>query len=71
MSRSRQPRIEWVGSAQPHTERALAYGFSAIAAFVFGGVGYLAGVLTAPGLYGSILLAFITFVLSYRHMEKS
>jgi ABC-type glucose/galactose transport system permease subunit len=66
-----RPRIEWMVKEEPHTEGALAYGFCAIAAFVLGGVGYLSGVLSAWGLGGSVLLAFITFVLSYRHMERS
>lgn len=66
-----RPRIEWRVRGEPHTERALAYGFCAIAAFVLGGFGYLNGVLTSRGFATSVVLAFVTFVLSYRHMEGS
>ena len=69
--RTRQPRIEWLVRGEPHEERALAYGFCAIGAFVLGGVGYLHGFLDARGLVASIIVAFVTFVLSYRHMEGS
>lgn len=69
--RAMRPRIEWLVRGQPHDERALAYGFCAIGAFIVGGVGYLHGFLDARGLVASIFVAFITFVLSYRHMERS
>jgi hypothetical protein len=69
--RPARPRIEWLVRGEPHTERALAYGFCAIAAFVFGGFGYLNGVLTSRGLATSVIVAFVAFVSSYRHMEGS
>lgn len=56
---------------EPHSERALAYGFCAIAAFIFGGFGYLHGVLSPRGFAASVVLAFVAFVLSYRHLEGS
>lgn len=69
--RATQPRIEWLVRGQPHEERALAYGFCAIGAFVLGGVDYLHGFLDARGLAASISVAFVAFVLNYRHIEKS
>lgn len=66
-----RPRIDWRLRGEPHSERALAYGFSAIGAFVFGGFGYLHNVLTAAGFLASVVVAFVAFVLSYRHMEGS
>ena len=69
--RATRPRIEWLVRGRPHSERALAYGFSAIAAFIFGGFGYLNGLLTTRGFATSIVLAFVAFVSSYRHMEGS
>ena len=69
--RTARPRSAWLMRGQPHEDRALAYGFCAIAAFVFGGFGYLNGLLAARGFAASVIVAFVTFVLSYRHMEGS
>jgi hypothetical protein len=65
-----RPRIEWLTSGERSDERALAYGFCAIGAFVFGGFGYLNGLLTLEGFGASVLAAFVAFVSSYRHMAK-
>lgn len=69
--RSQRPRIEWIVRGEPDSERALAYGFSAIGAFVLGGFGYLHGVLSVEGFVVSVGVAFVAFVSSYRHMEGS
>ncbi|HRI70911.1 MAG TPA: hypothetical protein PK156_42045 [Polyangium sp.] len=66
-----RPRIEWLWRGEPHDDRALAYGFCAIGAFIFGGVGYLNDLLAATGFIGSVVVAFAAFVSSYRHMERS
>lgn len=68
--RGARPRIEWLTSGERSDERALAYGFCAIGAFVFGGFGYLNGLLTLRGFFASVFAAFIAFVSSYRHMAK-
>lgn len=65
-----RPRIEWLTSGEQSDERALVYGFSAIGAFVFGGVGYLNGLMTLNGFGASVFVAFVAFVSSYRHMAK-
>lgn len=69
--RSARPRVEWLVRGEPHNERALAYGFCAIAAFVLGGVGHLNDVLSVQGFVLSVVVAFVAFVASYRHMEGS
>jgi len=69
-----RPRIEWLIRGEQRDERALAYGFCAIGAFVFGGFGYLNGLLTLRGFAACVFSAFVAFVASYRHManrEKS
>jgi hypothetical protein len=66
-----RPRIDWLWRGEPRDDRALAYGFCAIGAFVIGGVGYLNGVLTSTGFVTSVVIAFVAFVSSYRHMERS
>jgi hypothetical protein len=63
-----RPRIEWLTAGEQRDERALAYGFSAIAAFVFGGFGYLNGLLSMREFGASVFVAFVAFVASYRHM---
>ncbi|MBK9263232.1 MAG: hypothetical protein IPM54_25950 [Polyangiaceae bacterium] len=70
-ARTTRPRIEWFVRGQPDDERALAYGFCAIGAFVFGGFGYMNGILSPVGLAVSVVVAFGAFVSSYRHMEGS
>ena len=65
-----RPRIEWLMSGERSDERALAYGFCAIGAFVFGGFGYLNDLLTLRGFCMSVFTAFVAFVSSYRHMTK-
>lgn len=64
-----RPRIEWLVRGEQRDERALAYGFSAIGAFVFGGFGYLNGLLSMRGFGACVFTAFIAFVASYRHMR--
>ncbi len=69
--RAARPRIEPILPRKPDSERALAYGFSAIGAFMFGGVGYLNGILSTAGFGVSVLVAFVAFVLSYWHLEAA
>lgn len=66
-----RPRIEWLVRGKPHDERALAYGFCAIGAFILGGFGYINSVLASRDFAISVVVAFVAFVLSYRHMEGS
>jgi hypothetical protein len=47
----------------------LGYGFLAIGAFLLGGGGYLAGVLSAWGFVGNVLLSLAAFVLCVRSLH--
>jgi hypothetical protein len=67
----RRRTLGWLAAGEPNEDRALAYGFFAIGAFVFGGVGYLSEVLSGWGLAANVLMALIAFALCCHHMEGS
>jgi hypothetical protein len=56
---------------EPNDAKALSYGFFAIGAFLFGGVGFLAGILGMRGLVVHFVAALVSFGLARHHMGEA